>query len=44
MVEIGKRDFIGKGKLMMDVFEANWSSFGADLAQIRADKPEITQR
>ena len=44
MVEIGKRDFIGRGKLMMDVFEANRSFFGVDLAQICADKPEITQR
>ena len=44
MVEIGKRDFIGRGRLMMDVFEANRSFFGVDLAQICADKPEITQR
>ena len=44
MVEIGKRDFIGRGKLMMNVFEANRSFFGVDLAQICADKPEITQR
>ena len=44
MVEIGKRDFIGRGKLMMDVFEAYRSFFVVDLDQICADKPEITQR
>ena len=44
MVEIGKRDFIGRGKLMMDIFEANRSFFGVDLAQIYTERPEITKR
>lgn len=30
-VELGKRDFIGHGKLAMDVFEQNRSFFGVDL-------------
>jgi NADPH:quinone reductase-like Zn-dependent oxidoreductase len=33
MVEIGKRDFIGKAQLNMDLFESNRSFFGVDLAK-----------
>lgn len=44
MLEIGKRDFIGRGKLTMDIFEANRSFFGIDLARICVEKPEMTQR
>lgn len=32
MVEIGKRDFIGRAKLDMDLFEGNRAFFGVDLA------------
>jgi len=32
MIEIGKRDFIGKAKLEMDLFEGNRAFFGVDLA------------
>ncbi|KAG7403524.1 Highly reducing polyketide synthase FUM1 [Fusarium oxysporum f. sp. raphani] len=33
MLEIGKRDFIGKARLEMDLFEANRSFIGIDLAR-----------
>jgi NADPH:quinone reductase-like Zn-dependent oxidoreductase len=32
MIEIGKRDFIGKAKLSMDLFEGNRAFFGVDLS------------
>lgn len=44
MIEIGKRDFIGFGKLNMDLFEANRSFCGVDLAQVCIDRPEICNR
>ncbi|PYI12621.1 hypothetical protein BO78DRAFT_457054 [Aspergillus sclerotiicarbonarius CBS 121057] len=36
MLEIGKRDFIGKAQLSMDLFEANRSFIGIDLARFNA--------
>lgn len=33
MLEIGKRDFIGKARLEMNLFEANRSFIGIDLAR-----------
>nr|A0A3G9H990.1 RecName: Full=Highly reducing polyketide synthase ALT1; Short=HR-PKS FUM1; AltName: Full=AAL-toxin biosynthesis cluster protein 1 [Alternaria alternata]BBG74267.1 polyketide synthase [Alternaria alternata] len=36
MLEIGKRDFIGKAQLAMDLFEANRSFIGIDLARFDA--------
>lgn len=36
MLEIGKRDFIGKAKLSMDIFEANRNFIGIDLARFDA--------
>ena len=44
MLEIGKRDFIGQGMLRMDIFEANRSFIGIDLAQLVAQKPEACRR
>ena len=44
MVEIGKRDLIGRGKLMMDLFECNRSFVGLDLAQVSIDRPGIIKR
>ena len=44
MLEIGKRDFIGRGHLDMAIFEANRSFFGIDLAKLGVEKPEICQR
>jgi NADPH:quinone reductase-like Zn-dependent oxidoreductase len=44
MVEIGKRDLIGRGKLRMDIFEANRGYFGVDVAQICAEQPAMTTR
>ncbi len=41
MLEIGKRDFIGRGMLSMDPFEANRAFFGIDLAQLSVEKPEV---
>ncbi|RYP44832.1 hypothetical protein DL768_008731 [Monosporascus sp. mg162] len=40
MVEIGKRDFMGQGRLAMDLFESNRSFFGVDLAQMYTDRPK----
>ena len=40
MVEIGKRDFIGQGRLAMDLFEPNRSFFGVDLAQMYVERPK----
>lgn len=34
MIEIGKRDFIGRAKLDMDLFEGNRAFFGVDLATL----------
>jgi hypothetical protein len=44
MLEIGKRDFIGHAQLAMDIFEANRSFIGIDLAQLTLEKPQICQR
>lgn len=44
MVEIGKRDFIGQGRLAMDPFEANRSFFGVDIAQMCAERPRMIKR
>ena len=44
MIELGKRDFIGHGKLEMSIFEANRSFFGVDLAHISVKKPALCQR
>lgn len=41
MLEIGKRDFIGRGQLSMDVFESNRSFHGIDMAQMTVEKPEM---
>lgn len=40
MLEIGKRDFIGRGMLSMDLFMANRAFFGIDLARLCAERPE----
>jgi NADPH:quinone reductase-like Zn-dependent oxidoreductase len=40
MVEIGKRDFIGRAQLNMDPFEANRSFIGVDIARF---SPELCQ-
>jgi NADPH:quinone reductase-like Zn-dependent oxidoreductase len=44
MVEIGKRDILGAGKLDMDVFIANRSYCCVDLDQIVAQKPWVINR
>ncbi|KAI4158412.1 MAG: hypothetical protein LQ342_007453 [Letrouitia transgressa] len=43
MLEIGKRDFLGRGKLNMDLFEQNRSFIGVDCAQICNERPDIVQ-
>lgn len=40
MIEIGKRDLRGRGRLIMDLFEANRTFYGVDLWQISRKKPE----
>lgn len=44
LLEIGKRDLIGHGKLAMDVFEANRSYSGIDLGLVIERKPRLTKR
>ncbi|KEY68502.1 hypothetical protein S7711_08355 [Stachybotrys chartarum IBT 7711] len=44
MLEIGKRDFIGKGQLGMDVFESNRSFHGIDMSQMAVERPDKCQR
>lgn len=44
MLELGKRDFLGRGNLKMDLFEANRSFYDIDLARICIERPEMTQR
>ena len=44
MVEIGKRDLLGAGKLDMDVFLANRSYCCVDIDQMREEKPQIIGR
>jgi hypothetical protein len=44
MLEIGKRDFIGHAQLAMDIFEANRSFVGIDLARMTSEKPQACQK
>jgi NADPH:quinone reductase-like Zn-dependent oxidoreductase len=44
MVEIGKRDLIGRGNLALGPFEQNRSYIGVDFAQICAERPDITSK
>jgi NADPH:quinone reductase-like Zn-dependent oxidoreductase len=44
MLELGKRDFIGHANLAMDVFQANRSFVGIDLADLFIEKPEAMHR
>ncbi|CAK1367605.1 unnamed protein product [Cercospora beticola] len=44
MIEIGKRDLLGRGKLDMDLFEANRTYVGLSLEEILADRPKVTKR
>lgn len=44
MVEIGKRDLIGKGTLALDIFERNRAYFGVDLSHIGVERPDICAR
>jgi hypothetical protein len=41
MLEIGKRDLIGKGKLAIDIFEANTNHFGIDLGHLIELRPTL---
>ncbi|KAI0123372.1 putative polyketide synthase [Xylariales sp. AK1849] len=44
MLEIGKRDMIGKGQLAMDLFEENRTFFGIDLSRLTVvDKPTVAR-
>ncbi|KAF5573797.1 polyketide synthase [Fusarium pseudoanthophilum] len=44
MVEIGKRDFIGKAELAMDHFENNRTFVGLDHTDLWAHKPKVVSR
>lgn len=41
MLEIGKRDFIGRGQLGMDIFESNRSFHGIDMSQMAVERPDM---
>ncbi|KAL2869449.1 reducing polyketide synthase sphB [Aspergillus lucknowensis] len=43
MVELGKRDLVGKSRLAMDIFDGNRKFAAVDLDMICARKPEIIQ-
>lgn len=40
LVELGKRDIVGFGKLEMDIFEANRSYCCVDIAHLVRERPE----
>ncbi|KAM5506985.1 Type I Iterative PKS [Microsporum canis] len=42
-VEIGRRDFIGQGKLAMEQFESNRSFVGFDLAHLGTERPWVVE-
>ncbi|OJJ99176.1 hypothetical protein ASPACDRAFT_1870238 [Aspergillus aculeatus ATCC 16872] len=44
MVELGKRDFLARGSLSMDLFNGNRSFFGVDMLSIMAEQPRVSQR
>lgn len=44
MVEIGKRDLLGAGKLDMDIFLDNRSYCYVDVDEMRDERPEILER
>ncbi|RFU79720.1 polyketide synthase [Trichoderma arundinaceum] len=44
MVEIGKRDLVGKGAIAMHLFEQNRSYIGVDFARICQNRPLIVSR
>lgn len=44
MVEIGKRDLIGKAELAMDRFENNRAYISLDLAELWAHKPKVASQ
>ncbi|KAH0524470.1 hypothetical protein TsFJ059_006974 [Trichoderma semiorbis] len=44
MLEIGKRDFIGRGQLGMEVFESNRSFHGIDMSQMAVERPEMCKK
>ena len=41
MVELGKRDLIGQGRLAMDTFEKNRTFFGVDMSDIMDKRPAL---
>lgn len=41
LVELGKRDIVGFGKLEMDIFEANRSYCCVDIAHLVRDRPKL---
>lgn len=43
-IEIGKRDFLDRGKLSMETFSSNRAFFGVDLGQMCAQKPGVIKR
>nr|WGU20916.1 crs5 [Clonostachys rosea] len=44
MVELGKRDFIGQGRLAMDTFEDNRAFFGVDMSKFYQKRPVQTKK
>lgn len=44
LVEIGKRDLIGEGRLAMDLFEANRGYHGVDVSKLCLERPAPTTK
>ena len=43
-IEFGKRDFLGRGKLNMDVFRSKRAFFGVELGQMCEQRPKMIER
>lgn len=43
MVELGKRDFLGHGKLDMDMFGGNRAFFGVDMFKLGLERPDVVR-
>ncbi|KKP04811.1 hypothetical protein THAR02_03069 [Trichoderma harzianum] len=44
MLEVGKRDFIGRGQLGREVFEFNLSFRGIDMSQMAVERPDMCKK
>ena len=43
-IEFGKRDFLGRGKLNIDVFRSKGALFGVELGQMFEQRPKMVEQ